>query len=184
MKTRIAGLAVLGLLCFAALGRAAESQADWTVTLKVKMTLLDKLGTDALHVNVDTIAGKVQLSGTVGKRETKELASEIARSVQGVAGVDNDLRVEAQVVAEGKDPVGAAASEAANEVKDGLLESKVRLALIDKLGSDGLRIGTEAASGVVTLEFDAAMPRARRLEAEAVVREVAGVTKVISVDKR
>jgi osmotically-inducible protein OsmY len=154
---------------------AADETANWKTTLKVKLALLEKLGGDALRVDVDTVGDEVRLGGTVAKRETMELAETVARSVEGVAKVDNDLRV--------AEPSGAA-TEAESEVKDAVLESKVRLALIDKLGSDGFRIGTEAASGVVTLEIPAGMSRARRAEAEDVTRGVSGVSKVVSVDKR
>jgi hypothetical protein len=68
-------------------------------------------------------------------------------------------------------------------VKDAILETKIRLALVDKMGSDGFAIGTEAASGVVTLQFDRDLAAARRHEATALVKGVGGVTKVVSVDK-
>ena len=47
----------------------------------------------------------------------------------------------------------------------------------------GMMARTDAASGVVTLAFDHDMRSARREEATTVARGVAGVSKVISVDK-
>jgi osmotically-inducible protein OsmY len=169
----LAGLVVL--LAGASVLAAADETLSWTTTLKVKLALLEKLGSDALRVDVDTVGDEVRLGGAVAKRETAELAETIARSVPGVARVDNDLKV--------AEPSGAA-TEAEAEVKDAVLESKVRLALIDRLGSDGFRIGTEAASGVVTLEFPAAMPAERRRDAQAATRKVSGVEKVVGIDKR
>ena len=176
--TAVAFAAVL--FAVGAPGFANHTQADWTTTLKVKLALLEKLGTDALNVDVDTNAGAVRLGGTVGKRETAELASTIARSVEGVHSVDDDLGVEASA---GTGAVGAVATEVENEVKDAMLESSVRLALIDKLGSDGLEIGTEAASGVVTLEYPATLSADRRSQAKAAVQAVSGVRNVVSVEK-
>jgi osmotically-inducible protein OsmY len=79
--------------------------------------------------------------------------------------------------------VGAALSEAERELKDGLLEAKLRVALVDKLGSDGFQIGTEAADGVVTLEVAKNLPSQRRAEAKQVAAGVGGVTKVVVIEK-
>jgi osmotically-inducible protein OsmY len=181
MKNKIATvLALAGALTLgSAAARADESQADWTTTLKVKLALLEKLGTDALKVDVDTNGGDVRLGGTVAKRETAELASTVTKSVAGVQSVDNDLEVRGT-----PDTVGAAVGEGEKEVKDAMLESRVRLALIDKLGSDGFKIGTEAASGVVTLEFPSELTATRRQQAKSAVAAIDGVSEVISVDKR
>ncbi len=161
---------------------ASDDQADWLTTLNVKLALLNKLGVDSLHVDVDSTAGAVTLHGTVGKRETRELAETIAKSVTGVKSVRNDLHLETSEASPGK--AGAAAAEAEAEVKDAVLETKIRLALVDKMGSDGFRIGTEAANGVVTLEFERDFAAARRYEATRIVKAVDGVTKVVSVDKK
>lgn len=160
---------------------AADNPADWTTTLNVKLALLEKLGTDSLHVDVDTDAGALTLKGTVDKRETRELAETIARSVESVESVQNDILLEASVANPNK--AGVAAGEAEAELKDALLSTKIRLALIDTMGSDGLKIGTEVADGVVTLEFGPELAATRRLEARNAVEDLEGVTKVVSVDK-
>ncbi len=159
---------------------AADTLADGTTTLKVKLALLTKLGADSLKINVDSRDGAVSLNGTVAKRETAELAKTVAEGVEGVARVDSHLSVETPP-AEGA--VTRAVGEAEAEVKDGILESRVRLALVDQLGSDGFRIGTEAANGVVTLEFGDAIPEERRSMAVKAVEGVEGVTRVLSIDK-
>lgn len=48
--------------------------------------------------------------------------------------------------------VGAAAKVAGDEVADALVELKVKAALLDKLGVDGLRIAVEAKGGDVVLQ--------------------------------
>ncbi len=182
MRKTIATMTLVGgLLVGGNAAQAADNQADWSTTLNVKLALLNKLGTDSMHVDVDSAAGAVKLQGTVDKRETMELASTIAKSVAGVKSVDNELRLQAAVSNPSK--TGAAATEAEAEVKDAVLETKIRIAMVDKMGADGFRIGTEAASGVITLEFEKALGTARRNEAIAVVKAVGGVTKVVSVDK-
>ena len=161
--------------------QAGSKQADWTTTLNVKLALLDKLGADSLHVDVDSMAGTVTLAGTVDKRATLELAETVAESVAGVEHVDNNLRLEAALANPSR--VGATVNEADAEVKDAVLETRLRLALLDKMGRDGFRIGTDAASGVVTLSFEHGFTPYSRQQAVAIATGMAGVSKVVSVDK-
>ena len=91
---------------------AADNQADWTTTLSVKLQLLEKLGTDSLHVDVDTVAGDLTLTGTVNKRETRELAETIAKSVPSVKGVKNDILLAASEANPSKTSVAAGETEA------------------------------------------------------------------------
>jgi len=182
MRTRLwlvpllAGALLAGVVAL----HAEDASPDWTITLKVKVALLTKFGTDALRVEVITSDGKVQLAGTVEKRETRELADDVASKVEGVRRVDNDLHLRSS----GGGRMNKAAREAEAEVQDAVLESKVRLALIDKFGSDGFRVGTEAASGVVTLEFPEKLAAERRHEMVGLVEDVEGVARVISLDKK
>ena len=74
LKT-LAKMALVGaVLIGGSAANAADNQADWTTTLNVKLLLLNKLGTDSLKIEVDTVAGAVTLTGTAAKRETVELA--------------------------------------------------------------------------------------------------------------
>jgi osmotically-inducible protein OsmY len=181
LKT-VAKFALIGAMWIGgSAAQAADNQADWTVTLSVKLALLEKLGTDSLHMEVETTAGDVTLKGTVVKRETLELAQSVTKSVAGVKSVKNSLELKANV--ENASSTAVAAGETEAELKDAMLSTSIRLALINKMGSDGFRIGTVAASGVVTLEFDKELTSARRGEAVKVVKAVDGVSKVISIDK-
>lgn len=178
----LAGVALLGaVLLGASAANAADNKADWTTTLNVKLLLLEKLGTDSLHVEVESTDGALTLTGTVDKRETRELAATVAKTVAGVTTVKNDILLAANEANPNK--TGVATGEAEAEVKDAVLVTRVRLVLVDKMGSDGFKIGTGAASGVVTLRFDSDFTSARRLEATRVVKDIDGVTKVVSVDK-
>ena len=158
-----------------------ENKSDLTTSLNVKLALLNKLGTDSLHVEVVTDMGALHLKGVVNKRETRELAETIAKSVTGVKSVKNDILLKASEANSNK--TGVAAGEAEMEVKDAVLSTQVRIALVDQMGTDGFRIGTEAASGVITLRFDRDFIKARRAEASKIVDAVEGVTKVITVEK-
>jgi len=91
---------------------AAETKEDWITTLNVKLALLNKLGNDSMHVDVDSKAGAVTLKGTVDKRETRELAEAITASVAGVSSVANDILLEASVANPNKAGVAAGDKEA------------------------------------------------------------------------
>lgn len=181
LKTLTKLMLVGAVLLVGTAATASETKADWMTTLSVKLELLNKLGTDSLHIDVDSMNGAVNLKGTVDKRETKELATTVAKSVSGVQSVDNDLTLEAAMA---KSKPAAAVDEGQAEVKDAIVETKLRIALVDKMGTDGFKIGTEVASGVATLEFDKACPSNMRNQAVAIAQGVEGVSKVLSVDKK
>jgi osmotically-inducible protein OsmY len=183
LKVAVIGIALIGATAAQAdaAAKAAPTQTDWTTMLHVKLALLDKLGIDALHVDVDSLGGTVRLMGPVGKRESRELAGAVATSVRGVYRVENGIRFEAAVA--NPSQAGVAVGEADAEVKDAVLETKLRLALVDKMGGDGFRIGTNADEGVVTLSFDQPFNADGRERAVAIATAMAGVSKVVSVDK-
>src|SRR5689334_16062270 len=143
MKTiRNITLVVLAVAALAGAASAADTTPapNWSLTPKVKLELLNKLGSDALHINVQSENAKVTLNGTVNKRETMELAGTIARTVDGVKSVDNDIKL-AEASKPGSNAVSKDLHEGEAEVKDAILESKVRIALVDKLGGDGFKVG-------------------------------------------
>jgi len=70
--------------------------SDVTVTARVKYALVENSSTDGLSINVDTKAAKVTLNGEVESAQVKELAERIASNVEGVAGVDNRLKITGQ----------------------------------------------------------------------------------------
>ena len=182
-RNTFAKMALIGtLLVGGSAAQAAETQADWTTTLNVKLALLQKLGTDSLKVDVDANAGALMLKGTVNKRETRELAETVAQTVVGVKSVKNDITLASSEANPNK--VGVAVGEAEAEVKDAVLETQIRISLVDKYSSGGFKIGTQAANGVVTLEFDRDFTAAQRTEASQFVRKMDGVTKVITMDKK
>ena len=178
-RTVMFSLALVAVLGLAAAGpaQAAEKHSDATISLAVHVALLEKLGADAAHVSVNTHAGHVQLAGTVAKRETKELAGDIAKTVAGVVSVKNDIRTQKEVT--GSDAVSVATKEAELETKDALLASKVRLQLLNKMGTDGFKVHIVVANKVVFLSFSDGLGSSQRATAEQLARGVEGVKKVI-----
>jgi len=66
---------------------------DSVLTAKVKTALLQQKGLEGLAIHVNSYKGVVQLSGFVDTDVNKELAGQIARSVDGVSEVVNNLIV-------------------------------------------------------------------------------------------
>jgi hyperosmotically inducible periplasmic protein len=66
---------------------------DGAITMKVKAALAGDPRTKAHQINVETREGAVQLSGFVDSSEAKSTAEELARSVDHVRSVDNELDV-------------------------------------------------------------------------------------------
>jgi hypothetical protein len=77
---------------------------DKSTTAKVKADLLSDPIVKGSQVKVQTYGGKVQLAGFVDSQQQKNRAGEIARRVNGVQWVKNDLIVKAQA------PMGAPAT--------------------------------------------------------------------------
>jgi osmotically-inducible protein OsmY len=67
---------------------------DGALTAKVKTAIANEAGPGtAMNVNVTTYGGTVQLSGFVDSPQTVQRAGDIARHVEGVRSVKNDLTV-------------------------------------------------------------------------------------------
>jgi len=66
---------------------------DGAITTKVKSALAGDPRTKAHQINIETREGVVQLSGFVDSSEAKSTAEELARAVDNVKSVDNELDV-------------------------------------------------------------------------------------------
>ena len=73
---------------------AGQFTSDAALTAKVKTALAKDAGLGtAADVNVNSYRGVVQLNGFVDSQDKIQRASEVARSVEGVSRVDNNLSV-------------------------------------------------------------------------------------------
>lgn len=66
---------------------------DTWITTKVKAALLEDPQVKSAEVNVETFKGTVQLSGFVSSNAAMQQAVKVARSIQGVTSVKNDMRI-------------------------------------------------------------------------------------------
>ena len=75
--------------------KVATTASNATLTTKVKSALAKDEGAKTMtNINVDSNNGVVTLKGKVDSAEAKKKAGEIAKKVEGVKSVKNELRVE------------------------------------------------------------------------------------------
>jgi hyperosmotically inducible periplasmic protein len=72
---------------------AGEYVDDATITTKVKAAMFDDPSVKVMQIGVETMQNVVQLSGFVDSAQIKARAGELARGVEGVREVRNDLVV-------------------------------------------------------------------------------------------
>ena len=101
MKHTAATLALSGLLAFTAVGCAVTREQstvgqyvdDATITTRVKAKFAENQTVSAMAIGVETLKGVVQLSGFAKSGEERAMAERLARSVNGVRSVKNDIVV-------------------------------------------------------------------------------------------
>lgn len=88
-----AGIALSGCSVFRGQSTPGEYVDDVAITSKVKAELLDSDRVDGLEVNVNSTNGEVTLTGWASSDNEARVAGQIAREVDGVKSVDNQLQV-------------------------------------------------------------------------------------------
>jgi len=66
---------------------------DSVITTKVKTAIFNEPSLKSAEINVETFKGVVQLSGFVSSQADINKAASLARSVEGVTSVKNDMRL-------------------------------------------------------------------------------------------
>jgi osmotically-inducible protein OsmY len=93
---------IAGVLVMAtALGCASTAKTEGTgeyvddtvVTSKVKAAIFNEPSLKSAEINVETFKGVVQLSGFVSSAAAENTAVAVARKVEGVKSVKNDMRL-------------------------------------------------------------------------------------------
>ena len=144
--------------------RPASTQVDdAALTSKVKAALAADTTTNPLNVDVDTNEGVVRLSGMVEEADNRRRAEEVARNVEGVRRVVNDLQVGDKKVA--------------TTVDDAFITTKIKSKLTVSGDVNPFNIDVDTQNGVVTLSGRVAKPEAKA-EAERLARETEGVKEV------
>jgi osmotically-inducible protein OsmY len=100
MLKRFSGFFIIALM-LSALGCGSTPQQESTgqyiddsaITTKVKTAIFNEPSLKVNQISVETYKSVVQLSGFVDSSASMDKAVTIARSVQGVSSVKNDMRV-------------------------------------------------------------------------------------------
>jgi osmotically-inducible protein OsmY len=126
-------------------------------------------------IDVDASGGIVTLSGTVDTEAERRRAVMLARRTAGVKDVIDELKVESRVATSGK---SGKDSDLGGKIEDAWITTKIQSKFFvdDEVDGD---IDVTTNKGVVTLTGEANNPAARQ-QAEVIVRETDGVTRVVN----
>lgn len=184
----MAALSVAALLAVSAVAHAQSDSpqpksadvgtalSDAAITAKVKAKYLDDKRLKNTDISVTTANGVVSLTGTVPTSEAKDAAEELARSVEGVLNVSNDI--EAPTVASKiEKKTKRAAKKTERVVSDSWITTKVKSALLADSATKGFKISVKTVNHVValtgTVDSQASIDHANEL-----AKKVEGVTEV------
>lgn len=73
--------------------KAGDKVQDAAITTEINAKLAMDARLSAIQIDVDTVGGRVVLRGTAPDPQAREHATAIAKAVEGVRGVDNQLVV-------------------------------------------------------------------------------------------
>ena len=168
LTAAIAAAGLIGAIAYSAedTKRTFGEYTDDTMLLgKVKSALASDDTTDANEINVEVNKGIVQLNGFVDTAKEKAQAGTVAKGVEGVKQVENNL-----VVKEAKSSTG-------QSVDDSTITAKVNSALIDSKDTKAGDIKVETHNGVVQLS-GFVDNQAQKDAASKVAQSVKGVKSV------
>lgn len=169
---RAVTVALAAMFCLPALAPAQRTDETRRLEIKIRQTLVSRLGDDAKTIQVAINGRKAFLSGTVEERVTQELAKEVVLTFAEVAGATN--RIEAR-----KAP-HLAEGQAFLEGQDAELEIQVRRAVSKALGPQSKALQIEVVDRVVSVR--GTLPDADRKNlALATVKNVGNVRDILDL---
>lgn len=141
---------------------------DTIITTEVKSKILGEKGLSSLDISVKTLDGVVTLSGITDTAAHSELAVQVAKLVNGVKRVRNELQVD-----------GKKTQSAGEYIDDSAITAAVKGAILQEKGLSSLDISVKTSGGVVTLS--GTMDNTTRSQlAEQTAKQVNGVKRVVN----
>ena len=137
---------------------------DSTITTRINHEMVKDDLVKARQIDIDTIGGRVTLTGVVGTRKESARAVKIAQGVAGVRSVSNNLQI-------GERSYG-------NIWDDNLISNKIKAKLIAEPEVRSLNIDVDVYLGVVTLT-GVVGSKYQKERAIALSRSTDGTIKVI-----
>lgn len=142
-------------------------RSDSWITAKVKLAMLADSRVSGFATEVDTNGGVVTLSGKVDEQTNKSAAEEVAKGIEGVKSVNNQV----QVVPDAKrSQVNAA---------DDKIEDGIKKAIDADAGLKGLGLSVDSNAGVVTLD-GSVDTQDQLVNAAQAIRKIPGVKSVVT----
>ena len=161
--------------------RSAHPVDDSWITTKVKSKIVEDKQTRADHVDVETVNGVVDLTGTARSKATATRHVTLARQVQGVKSVKNNIKIEPADTAaasdKNSDKSGTAAGKSNQPTKDTTITTKVKAKFLEDKAVSGTNIHVKTVNGVVRLT-GSAKSNEESTKAAELAREVEGVKSV------
>jgi osmotically-inducible protein OsmY len=179
----VALLMVIFSIMIAACTERQVDDAMLTARIKARMTADGRISPS--RIDVDTLNGNVTLRGEAPTQEEKDAAEEVARKVEGVRSVSNQVIVNPAVAGTGipsGQEVKREAEKAVSNVGQGVKKEAEDAFLLGeikaRLAAAGYGdVAVSVDRGVVTLKGDSLKDK-DRIAVEAIVEKVKGVEKV------
>jgi hyperosmotically inducible protein len=179
-------LALLMIISSILITACTERQVDdamLTARIKARMTADGRISPS--RVDVDTLNGDVTLRGETPTQEEKDAADEVARKVEGVRSVSNQIIINPAIAGTGipsgeeiKQQAEKAVSDVGQGVKKGAEDAFLLGEIKARLAAAGFgAIAVDVERGVVTLKGETSNEK-DRIAVEAIVEKVKGVEKV------
>jgi hyperosmotically inducible periplasmic protein len=184
MKTKLLTASLLlGALLLStgsyAQGRSDQPIDDSVITTKVKARLVKDKQVRARDIEVKTVNGVVELSGTARSKREASKAASIARNVKGVKSVKNEIQVAAASAPEkmpAKDrPATAKGSD--QPVSDSVITTKVKALYAKDKDVSFRTVEVKTVNGVVHLS-GTAKSKQEADKAVSIARDCEGVKSV------
>jgi osmotically-inducible protein OsmY len=157
----------------AGIGMAAEQQSDGWVKAKLVTTYTLNPNLNPFDIDVDVEGGIVTLGGKVESSVEKDLAVEIAKGVNGVKEVRDNLVIEPEA--------GVPETNKTNfsqMVKDATISARVKTRLLWNRNTEGLNIDVGTQNGEVVLSGRTESAIKRDLAVQ-IAKNTSGVKKVV-----
>jgi hyperosmotically inducible protein len=150
---------------------------DAWITGKIETAFVLNAHLNPFAITTDVDGGAVHLTGMVESDIDRDLAGAVARGVEGVRAVDNDLTIDPEAAKK------AAQSRAANRrdfgtwVDDATTTARVKTRLVANSNTHGLKIDVDTRDDVVTLSGRVKTSEEKAL-AEQIARDTGDVKAV------
>lgn len=180
----VATLLTMGIAAQADIGNSPEptsadastALSDAAITAKVKAKYLDDKRLKDSDISVTTANGVVSLTGTAPTSDAKDAAETLAKTVDGVLNVDNNIQAPS-VASKIEKKTRSAARKTERVVSDSWITTKVKSALLADSITKGFKISVKTVNHVVTLS-GTVDSQASITRAEELARKIEGVSSV------